>query len=94
LAELVASLSLATDLGAGGSFEDALRACLTATRLAGLLGLPDEQISDIYYLPLMALVGCTSTAHMASWTLSQRRGVTSLARRSQPHVWPSPTLPM
>jgi hypothetical protein len=66
LAEVVASLSLATDLGTGGSFEDALRACLTATRLARRLGVQDEQLSEIYYLPLMALVGCTSSAHMAS----------------------------
>ena len=66
MAEVVASLSLATDLGAGGSFEDALRACLTATRLSGLLGLPDEQHTNVYYLPLVALVGCSSTAHMAS----------------------------
>ena len=58
--------TLCAALGAGGSFEDALRACLTATRLSGLLGLPDEQRTDVYYLPLMALVGCTSTAHMAS----------------------------
>ena len=66
LAEVVASLSLATDLGAGGSLDDALRACLTATRLAGLLGLEAPLLEDVYYLPLMAFVGCTSSAHMAS----------------------------
>ena len=49
--------TLCAALGAGGSFEDALRACLTATRLSGLLGLPDEQHTDVYYLPLMALEG-------------------------------------
>src|SRR5205085_11204948 len=66
LAELVASLSLATDLGAGGSFDDAQRACLTATRLAHLVGAPPDAVADVYYLPLMAFVGCTSSAHMAS----------------------------
>ncbi len=66
LAELVGSLSLATDLGTGGSLDDALRAALTATRLGQLLNLPTEELRDVYYLPLMALVGCTSSAHGAS----------------------------
>ncbi|MCA1647731.1 MAG: HD domain-containing protein [Chloroflexi bacterium] len=66
LAEVVASLSLAADLGTGGSLDDALRACLTATRLGTLIGLPANVLHDVYYAPLMGLVGCTSTAHMAS----------------------------
>ncbi len=84
LAEVVASLSLATDLGAGGSFEDALRACLTATRLSGLLGLPDDQHSDVYYLPLMAFVGCTSTAHMASTVFGPEIETFSHAYKTDP----------
>jgi HD-GYP domain-containing protein (c-di-GMP phosphodiesterase class II) len=66
LAELVGSLSLATDLGAGGSLEDALRACVTATRLGALAGLGPELLQQVFYLPLMAMIGCTSSAHMAS----------------------------
>lgn len=49
-----------------GSLDDALRACLTATRLGVLIGLPPDVLKDVYYMPLMALVGCTSSAHMAS----------------------------
>src|ERR1051325_1193937 len=66
LAEVVAALSLAADLGTGGSLDDALRACLTATRFAELIDAPEQVRQGVYYLPLLALVGCTSTAHMAS----------------------------
>src|SRR5438067_843201 len=66
LAEVGASLSLATDLETGGSLDDALRACLTATRFAQRIGVSGETLQDVYYMPLMALVGCTSSAHMAS----------------------------
>lgn len=66
---MVASLSLAADLAAGGSLDDALRACVTATRLGTLLGIPQAALQNVYYLPLMALAGCTSTSHMDSSVL-------------------------
>jgi hypothetical protein len=63
LAEVVASLSLATDLGTGQATEHALRACLLAVRLAERVGLSDKDLVDLYYVALLRSTGCTATAH-------------------------------
>ena len=63
LAELLACLSLATDLGRGRPDEEALRACLLATRLAKRMGLPDGDLTECYYTALLRFVGCTANAH-------------------------------
>ena len=47
LAELVASLSLATDLGRGQPMEHCIRETLIALRLATLLGLDDFSIAVV-----------------------------------------------
>ena len=65
-AELVASLSLATDLGTGFPLEHALRSCLLATWTADLLGLTDEEIHEVYYVSLLKYLGCTVTAHVSA----------------------------
>lgn len=49
LAELLAGLSLVTDLAASHPPEQALRACALATRLADDLGLDQKDASDAYY---------------------------------------------
>jgi hypothetical protein len=43
LAELVAALSLATDLGTGQPMEHALRTCLLAIQLGGELGVGEQE---------------------------------------------------
>ncbi len=63
LAEPVAALSLATDLGMGQPLEQALRTCLLAVAAGTELGLDGATRSDIYYLALLRFVGCTSDAH-------------------------------
>jgi HD-GYP domain-containing protein (c-di-GMP phosphodiesterase class II) len=63
LAELVATLSVATDLGKGLPVEQAQRACLVAMRLAERAGLSDEDRHTTYYCSLLRFVGCTATAH-------------------------------
>jgi HD-GYP domain-containing protein (c-di-GMP phosphodiesterase class II) len=63
LAELVASLSLATDLGMGQPLEQALRTCLLAVAAGRELGLKDAALSEVYYLALLRFVGCTADAH-------------------------------
>jgi HD-GYP domain-containing protein (c-di-GMP phosphodiesterase class II) len=63
LAELVAALSLATDLGMGQPLEQALRTCLLAGAAGRELGLEASVRSDIYYLAMLRFVGCTSDAH-------------------------------
>jgi HD-GYP domain-containing protein (c-di-GMP phosphodiesterase class II) len=60
LAELLASLSLATDLAARHPSDEALRACVLATRLAGEMGLSREDTSHVYYTTLLRFVGCTA----------------------------------
>ena len=62
LAALVATLSLATDLGIGQPMQYALRSCLLAVQLGGLLGLSDEELADAYYLALLRFAGCTADA--------------------------------
>ena len=66
LAELVAALSLATDLGMGQPLEQALRTCLLAGAAGRELGLERSDCSDVYYLALLRFVGCTSDAHEAA----------------------------
>jgi len=63
LADLLAALSVATDLGNGQEPEKAIRACLVATELARRMGIPEGQVSDIYYTALLRHLGCTATAH-------------------------------
>ncbi len=63
LAELMAALSLATDLGMGQPMEQALRTCLIATELAGRMGLDGHEISEVMYVALLRFLGCTADAH-------------------------------
>ena len=66
LAELIAALSLATDLGMGQPLEQALRTCLVALALGERLGLNGPQLSEVYYVALLRFVGCTADAHEAA----------------------------
>lgn len=63
LAELMAALSLATDLGMGQPLEQALRTCLIAIELASRLGLSREETSEVFYVALLRFLGCTADAH-------------------------------
>ena len=62
MAELLASLSLAIDLGVGQPMEWVLRSCLLAVRISDVLGLSEQDCQDAYYLALLRHVGCTSTS--------------------------------
>jgi HD-GYP domain-containing protein (c-di-GMP phosphodiesterase class II)/DNA-binding CsgD family transcriptional regulator len=63
LADLLAAVSVATDLGMGQEPEKAIRACLVATALARRMGTPETEVSDVYYTALLRHLGCTATAH-------------------------------
>ncbi len=68
LAELLAVLSLATDLGLGQPMEHVLRQCLIALRLAERLGLDESEREVVYYSALVAWVGCHVDAYeQAKW---------------------------
>jgi HD-GYP domain-containing protein (c-di-GMP phosphodiesterase class II) len=68
LAELLAALSLATDLGMGQPMEHMLRQCLIALRLADRLGLADADRTVVYYASLLVWVGChVDSYEQAKW---------------------------
>lgn len=66
LAELLADLSLVTDMEMGHEPETAARICLVATGLARGLGLPEAVVADVYYTSLLLHLGCTAYAHEAA----------------------------
>lgn len=65
-AELVGTLSLATDLGTGQPLEHALRTAVLAVRLGELAGASAEELADTYYVALLHASGCTSNSHEAT----------------------------
>jgi HD-GYP domain-containing protein (c-di-GMP phosphodiesterase class II)/DNA-binding CsgD family transcriptional regulator len=68
LAELVAMISLGTDLGMGQPMEHVLRQSLIALRLAERLGLDEATREVVYYVSLLAWVGCHVDAYeQAKW---------------------------
>ena len=64
-AELVAALSVATDLGTGQPLEHAVRSAVLAVRLGELAGVSAEELADTYYVALLHASGCTSNGHEA-----------------------------
>jgi HD-GYP domain-containing protein (c-di-GMP phosphodiesterase class II) len=67
LAELIGSLSLATDLAAGLGYETALRTCVIATTVGHELGIRGDDLRDVYYTALLRFIGCTAYAHETAW---------------------------
>jgi len=63
LAELLAPLSLVTDLGMGNTPEEAMRACLLATSLARSADLAEDDVAIVYWTTLLRHIGCTASAH-------------------------------
>lgn len=68
LSELIACLSLGTDLGLGQPMEHVQRQCLIALRLGQNLGLGAEEREAVYYGGLLAWIGCHVDAYeQATW---------------------------
>jgi HD-GYP domain-containing protein (c-di-GMP phosphodiesterase class II) len=65
-AEVVAGLSLATDLGTGQPLEHALRTAALAVRLGELAGASAQELADTYYVALLHSAGCTWDGHEAT----------------------------
>lgn len=63
LAELIAALSLATDLGLGLPQEHVLRQCRIALGLAERVGVDEAERAAVYYVAMLAWVGCTADSH-------------------------------
>jgi HD-GYP domain-containing protein (c-di-GMP phosphodiesterase class II) len=64
LAELMAALSLATDLGMGQPMEYALYLCVLAVRLGERAGLSESELREVYYLALLRHIGCNAETYM------------------------------
>jgi hypothetical protein len=68
LAELVATLSLGTDLGLGQPMEHIIRQTLIALRISERLGFDAAERTAVYYAGLLAWVGCHIDAYeQAKW---------------------------
>ena len=64
-AEVVAALSLATDLGIGVPMEHGLHSTLIAMRLIERAGIDADVASQTYFACLLFYVGCTANADLA-----------------------------
>src|SRR6266705_6519866 len=76
IAELVATLSYAADLGLGQPMAHCMRQTVIALRLAGLAGASERELEATYYLGLMMNVYCHADAAepaAPAWTWYWRR---------------------
>jgi HD-GYP domain-containing protein (c-di-GMP phosphodiesterase class II) len=62
LPQLLSAFSLATDLGLGQPSEHVLRSWRIAVELAGPAGLPKAQRDSLFYVAMLAWVGCVADA--------------------------------
>jgi HD-GYP domain-containing protein (c-di-GMP phosphodiesterase class II) len=60
IAEIVGTLAMATDLGLGLPIEHAIRACLMSIEMGRRVGMAPAELSALYYLTLLRMLGCTS----------------------------------
>ena len=69
LAELIGTLSLAVDAGTGLPDCHALRGATLAVGLAREVGADERTVQDAFYLPLLAMSGCTAESHLSAGML-------------------------
>lgn len=63
-AELMAALSVATDLGMGQPLEFAMRSCVVSVRFGEKLGFNDDELQTVYYQALLRYIGCNAETHL------------------------------
>jgi HD-GYP domain-containing protein (c-di-GMP phosphodiesterase class II) len=63
LAEVLAAVSLASDIGHDQPLEKSLRNAVIAVRLGEELGLAGRELSSVYYVALLRSMGCTGNSH-------------------------------
>ncbi len=64
LSEIVSALSFALDLTEDARPGHAVRTCLLGMRIATALGLPDQELSSLYYALLLKDLGCSCNANL------------------------------
>ena len=68
LAELIGSMSLATDLGLGQPMEHVLRSSVLGLRIAESIDLDESERAVVYYVGLLAWLGCHADSYeQAAW---------------------------
>ena len=82
LADLLAGLSVACDLGFGLPPEEAMRSCLVGTALARRMGLDEGEVSDTFYTSLLLHVGCTGFAHETAALFGNEQAVLGAVART------------
>ncbi|MGH3863625.1 HD domain-containing phosphohydrolase [Actinokineospora sp.] len=77
--EVVAALSLATDLGIGVPLEHGLHSALIAARLGDILGVAQDMRAQAHYTSLLFYIGCTASAKTASEVFAEDHALTKYA---------------
>ncbi len=78
-AELIAALSLATDLGIGVPLEHGLHSTLIAMRLGERMGVDAETASQAYYACLLFYIGCTANSDLTAEIFGDENVLTTYA---------------
>jgi DNA-binding CsgD family transcriptional regulator len=78
LSEVLAALSLASDVGHDQPLEKSLRNAVVAARLGMEVGLGREDLSDAYYVALLRSMGCTANAHESAALMGDDRAFAGL----------------
>lgn len=84
--EVLAELSLTTDLASGVPFEKGLQTCVLATAFAARLDVPVPERSTVFHAALSRSIGCTAhapenAASSATTRRSRRRSSSSTRGR-------------
>jgi HD-GYP domain-containing protein (c-di-GMP phosphodiesterase class II) len=74
LAELMAALSQATDIGLGTAPEHAQRSALVTVALADAAGLGQDEARQAFYLTLLKTVGCTGDEDLTARIFGEDAG--------------------
>jgi HD-GYP domain-containing protein (c-di-GMP phosphodiesterase class II) len=82
LADLLAGLSIASDLGFGLPPETAVRSSVIAMRLARFHGLGEDDVRDAFYTSLLLHVGCPGFSHETAALFGNEFAVTRAAART------------
>ena len=83
LGEVIAALSLATDLGIGVPLEHGLHSTLLAMRLADRLKVDAQTAAETYFACLLFYVGCTANADVAAELFGADDSLTTYAAPSR-----------
>jgi HD-GYP domain-containing protein (c-di-GMP phosphodiesterase class II)/DNA-binding CsgD family transcriptional regulator len=84
LADLLASVSLLSDLGFALPAEESMRSAIIAASVARRVGLAEPEVSDAYYTTLLQHLGCIGFAHETSAVYGDELVLNAAAARVDP----------